>query len=120
RVRKYFAARNSILFARRHGTRLQRSRLLAGLATQLPLELLWHVPRGTAGEGLWKLRGVRDGLSGRRPPFEALGLRGPPSRAGSGRSRLGSWVASIRRPFFATGSSTWPTWGSPSATPRRS
>ena len=75
RVRKYFAARNSILFARRHGTRLQRSRLVAGLVTKLPLELLWHVPRGTAGEVLWKLRGVRDGLTGRRPPFESLGLR---------------------------------------------
>ena len=75
RIRKYFAARNSILFARRHGSRWQRLRLVGGLATRLPLELLWHVPRGTAGEVLWKLRGVRDGLTGRRPPFEALGLR---------------------------------------------
>jgi len=75
RIRKYFAARNSILFARRHGSRWQRLRLVGGLATRLPLELLWHVPRGTVGEVLWKLRGVRDGLAGRRPPFETLGLR---------------------------------------------
>jgi hypothetical protein len=41
----------------------------------LPLQLLWHLPRGTAGDVWAKLRGVRDALAGRRPPFEALGLR---------------------------------------------
>ena len=37
----------------------------------LPLQLLWHLPRGTAGDVSAKLRGVRDALGGRRPPFEA-------------------------------------------------
>src|SRR5262249_13037145 len=75
RTRKYFAARNSILFARRHAPGSQRWRLVAGLATKLPLELLWHLPWGTTGEVLWKVRGVRDGLLSRRPPLETLGLR---------------------------------------------
>lgn len=38
-------------------------------------KLLWHWPRGSAGEVWLKIRGIRDALAGRRPPFEALGLR---------------------------------------------
>ena len=75
RIRKYFAARNSVLFARKHATVLQGAKLAGLLATSLPLQLLWHWPRGTAGEVWLKIRGVRDALTGRRPPFEALGLR---------------------------------------------
>jgi hypothetical protein len=75
RIRKYFAARNAILFARRHATRAQAVKLACFLAVTLPLELLWHWPRGRAGESWLKVRGVRDALGGRRPPFEALGLR---------------------------------------------
>jgi len=44
-------------------------------AVTLPLQLVWHWPRGTAGDVWLKIRGVRDALLGRRPPFEALGLR---------------------------------------------
>ena len=75
RIRKYFAARNSVLFARKHATLAQRAKLASLLATTLPLQLLYHWPRGSAGDVWLKIRGVRDALAGRRPPFEALGLR---------------------------------------------
>jgi GT2 family glycosyltransferase len=75
RIRKYFAARNSILFARKHGTPLQRMKLWAFLAATLPLQLLRHWPDGTADDVWLKIHGVRDALAGREPPFEALGLR---------------------------------------------
>jgi len=74
RVRKYFAARNTILFARRHAGPMARVKLGAFLAASLPLQLLWHLPRGSAGDVVLKLRGLRDGLFGRLPPFEELGL----------------------------------------------
>jgi GT2 family glycosyltransferase len=75
RVRKYFTARNMIWLARRHGTLAQRAKLATFLAGALPLQLLWQWPRGRADEVLLKLRGVRDALTGRRPPFEELGLK---------------------------------------------
>ena len=75
RVRKYFTARNMVLYARRHGSRVQRAKLACFLAVTLPFQLLWNLPRGRAGEVLLKMRGIRDALAGRRPPFEALGLR---------------------------------------------
>jgi GT2 family glycosyltransferase len=75
RVRKYFAARNAILFARKHASLGERVKLACLLAASLPLELLWHLPSGGAAAVLLKMRGVRDGLGGRRPPLEALGLR---------------------------------------------
>jgi GT2 family glycosyltransferase len=75
RVRKYFAARNSVLFARKHASIGERVKLGTFLAATLPLQLVWNWPRGTADEVLLKMRGVRDALFGRRPPFEALGLR---------------------------------------------
>jgi GT2 family glycosyltransferase len=75
RIRKYFAARNSVLFARKHARPLERAKLVCLLAGSLPLQLLWHWPRGTADEVWLKIRGVRDGVTGRPPPFEALGLR---------------------------------------------
>jgi GT2 family glycosyltransferase len=75
RIRKYFAARNSILFARRHGTLTQRVKLAACLAASLPFELLWHLARGDAATVLLKMRGVRDAVTDRPPPLEGLGLR---------------------------------------------
>jgi hypothetical protein len=74
RRRKYFAARNTILFARKHGTRAQHWKLGARLALSLPLELLWHLPRGDVGQSWMKVRGVFDGLSGKKPPLWELGL----------------------------------------------
>ncbi len=76
RIRKYFAARNTILFARKHARPRDWAKLLCLLAASLPLQLLWHLPRGTAGEVWLKVRGIRDALQGREPPFETLGLRG--------------------------------------------
>lgn len=75
RIRKYFAARNSVLYARKHASARERVKLGAYLALGLPLQLLYHWPRGSADEVLLKLRGVRDALAGRRPPFEELGLK---------------------------------------------
>ncbi len=75
RIRKYFAARNTILFARKHATAAQRVKLACFLAATLPLQLLYQWPRGRADEVWLKVRGIRDALGGRRPPFEALGLR---------------------------------------------
>lgn len=73
--RKYLSARNSILYALRHGTIAQR--LLMGLAivATFPFQLARRALAGEAG-GVWiKLRGWRDGLAGRPIPFEELGLR---------------------------------------------
>jgi GT2 family glycosyltransferase len=75
RIRKYFGARNSVLFAAKNGTLPQRAKLAALLGASLPLQLLWHLLRGDAGDVLVKMAGVRDALLGRRPPFERLGLR---------------------------------------------
>ena len=75
RIRKYFAARNAILYARRHGSAAERAKLAAFLAATLPLELVHHWTHGTLDEVLLKMRGIRDALAGRRPPFEELGLR---------------------------------------------
>ena len=75
RVRKSFTARNMVLYARRHASPVQRAKLACFLVGTLPLQLLWNLPRGRAGEVVLKMRGVRDALTGRRPPFEALGLR---------------------------------------------
>jgi len=76
RIRKYFAARNTMLFARKHGGPIQWVWLSAWLALSVPLQGLWHWSRGRHGDVGLKLRGIRDGLLERRPPFEALGLRG--------------------------------------------
>jgi GT2 family glycosyltransferase len=75
RIRKYFAARNSVLFARKHASPLERAKLAAFLAASLPAQLVWQALRGRAGEVVLKLEGVRDALTGRRPPFERLGLK---------------------------------------------
>ncbi len=75
RIRKYFAARNTVLFARKHATVGQGVKLACFLAASLPLQLAWNWPRGR-GDQVWiKIRGIRDALAHRRPPYEALGLR---------------------------------------------
>jgi GT2 family glycosyltransferase len=75
RVRKYFGARNSVLFAMKNGTWGERAKLAAGLAASLPLQLLWQLPQGRAGDVALKVAGIRDALIGRTPPFQRLGLR---------------------------------------------
>jgi GT2 family glycosyltransferase len=74
RIRKYFGARNSILFARKHAGARQWATLALFLGGSLPLELLWHLPRGDAGDVWLKVRGVADAFAGRRPPLDELGL----------------------------------------------
>ena len=75
RIRKYFAARNTILYAQKHAGALDWMKLAAFLGASLPLELAWHLARGDAGDVLMKLRGVRDAVLGREPPYRALELR---------------------------------------------
>jgi GT2 family glycosyltransferase len=75
RIRKYFAARNSVLFARKHARPLERAKLAASLGASLPLQLAWQALHGRADEVWLKIEGLRDGLTGRRPPFERLGLK---------------------------------------------
>jgi GT2 family glycosyltransferase len=75
RIRKYFAARNTILFARKHARPLDWAKLVAFLAVTLPLELAYRGVTGGAAETRLKLEGIRDALARRRPPFERLGLR---------------------------------------------
>src|SRR5207249_2200446 len=58
RIRKYFAARNAILYARRHGNLAERAKLAAFLAATLPLELVHHWTHGTADEVWLKMRGM--------------------------------------------------------------
>jgi len=76
RRRSYFLARNGLLFARKHGSALERLKISAA-ALGLPLASLLR--RGLAGEpldpSLWVARGVVDGLLGRPPRLRQLGLR---------------------------------------------
>jgi GT2 family glycosyltransferase len=75
RIRKYFAARNTILFARKHARPVDWAKLVGLLAVMLPLELAYNAARGSVDGALAKVAGIRDAVAGRRPPFEALGLR---------------------------------------------
>lgn len=74
--RSYFLARNGLLFARKHGTRLERLKISAA-AVVLPAASL--VRRLLAGEPLvasaWVARGVIDGFLRRPPRLRQLGLR---------------------------------------------
>ena len=75
RIRKYFGARNTILFARKHARPRDWAKLVGCLTVSLPLELAYHTLRGSPAGVVAKLAGLRDAVAGRRPPFEALGLR---------------------------------------------
>jgi GT2 family glycosyltransferase len=73
--RKYLSARNSILYALRHGSVVQRLMLGVSIVVTFPFQLARRALRGEAA-GVWiKLRGWRDGLAGRPIPLEELGLR---------------------------------------------
>ena len=75
--RKYLSARNSVLYARRHGSALQKLGLAASIVVTFPFQLLRRSLSGEAA-GVWiKLDGWRDALAGRPIPLERLGLRGP-------------------------------------------
>lgn len=73
--RKYLSARNSVLYARRHGRWWQQATMAAAVVSTLPFQLLKRALRGEQ-EGIYlKLRGWRDGLLGRPLPLKKLGLR---------------------------------------------
>lgn len=73
--RKYLSARNTVLYARRHGNFLQKSFLVLCIVVTFPAVLLRRSVSGEAS-GVWmKLRGWRDGLLRRPIPFDDLGLR---------------------------------------------
>jgi hypothetical protein len=75
RIRKYFGARNAVLFARKNGRPSEQAKLALSLALSLPLQLVWHGLRGDPSDVLAKVAGIRDALLHREPPFERLGLR---------------------------------------------
>ena len=73
--RKYLSARNSVLYARRHGRPWQVALLVASILVTLPFQ---YTRRWLSGEqeGIaLKMRGWRDGLLGRPLPLVELGLR---------------------------------------------
>lgn len=73
--RKYLSARNTVLYARRHGSRGQALFLALCILVTFPFQLLRRALSGEAA-GVWiKQRGWRDALAGRPIPFEELGLR---------------------------------------------
>jgi GT2 family glycosyltransferase len=81
--RKYLSARNTILYARRHGNRGQVLILALSILATFPFQL---ARRALSGElaGVWiKQRGWRDALAGRPIPFVELGLRDDDRQAGT-------------------------------------
>lgn len=73
--RKYLSARNTVLYARRHGSAANKAMLVACILATFPLQLLRRALTGQAA-GVWiKWRGWRDALAGRPIPFVELGLR---------------------------------------------
>jgi GT2 family glycosyltransferase len=72
---RYLSARNTVLFARKHGRARQWATLAATIAASLPLEALrgWYGGQRGVAALLW--RGYRDGLLGRPLPLRELGLR---------------------------------------------
>jgi len=73
--RSYLSARNSVLYALRHGTRAQQARMAAAILVTLPFQWVRRRLRGQQAGVRMKLRGWRDGLARRPIPFEELGLR---------------------------------------------
>jgi GT2 family glycosyltransferase len=73
--RSYLSARNSVLYARRHGTPAKRALLAAAVVATLPFQWLRRRLRGQQQGVRMKIRGWRDGLAGRPVPLDELGLR---------------------------------------------
>lgn len=73
--RKYLSARNSVLYARKHGRPWQILWMIVCILATLPAQFARRLVRGEAS-GIWmKLRGWRDGFLARPIPFKELGLR---------------------------------------------
>ncbi|HYC55148.1 MAG TPA: glycosyltransferase family 2 protein [Candidatus Binatia bacterium] len=73
--RKYLSARNSVLYARKHGRPLQMAWMAACIAATFPFQLLRRSIRGEGAGVLIKARGWADALRGRPLPLKDLGLR---------------------------------------------
>jgi GT2 family glycosyltransferase len=73
--RKYLSARNSILYARRHGNALQILLMGISILLTLPFQYGKRLLTGEAAGVTMKVRGWRDALGGRPIPLELLGLR---------------------------------------------
>jgi GT2 family glycosyltransferase len=74
--KQYFAGRNMVLFARRHGRPRERVRFALAVAATLPFQYLRRRLRGEQAGVLLKIRGMRDALAGRPIPRAELGLDG--------------------------------------------
>ena len=72
---RYLSARNTVLFARKHGGPMQWLTLSATIAASLPVEALRGWTRGDTGVARLLWQGYRDGLLGRTLPLRALRLR---------------------------------------------
>jgi len=73
--RSYLSARNSVLFARRHGSFWQQALMASAIVATLPLQYLRRAIRGEQAGVRMKIRGWRDALAGRPIPLGELGLR---------------------------------------------
>ncbi len=73
--RKYLSARNSVLYARKHGRLHHKIRLAVAIVVTLPFQFLRRALTGEAGGIVMKVRGWRDALLGRPIPLRELGLR---------------------------------------------
>lgn len=72
--RKYLSARNSVLYARRHGRPWDAARMAAAIVVTLPFQLARRWLTGEHRGVLIKVRGWLDGLRKRPIPFRELGL----------------------------------------------
>ena len=73
--RKYLSARNSVLYAQRHGSIANRTLMGASILATLPFQYARRLASGEQAGVAMKVRGWRDALAGRPIPFEELGLR---------------------------------------------
>ena len=74
--KQYFAGRNAVLFARRHGRPGDRLRFALAVVATLPFQYLRRRLRGEQAGVLLKVRGMRDALADRPIPRGELGLDG--------------------------------------------
>ncbi|MFN8543674.1 MAG: glycosyltransferase family 2 protein [Candidatus Binatia bacterium] len=72
---RYLAARNTVLFARKHARPGQWLRLAVTITASLPLELARRWRHGETRVVTLLVRGYLDGLLGRAVPVRALGLQ---------------------------------------------
>jgi GT2 family glycosyltransferase len=72
--RKYLSARNSVLYAKRHGRLWQKALMAIAILLTVPLQFVRRWISGEHPGVVLKLRGWLDGLRGRPIPLRELGL----------------------------------------------